>query len=174
MILTSWALPRNPNPSTRVHPRSEEMDAQMYYSDGRVAWAAVNRRKRKQCAAKECTSHSLLATQTRVICKCIREAKRWTHMCCSDGRTCVGCSERTEVQTCGGFRIRRSRFKLVRRFRIRKQAAANRPLQHTRRGFRSNDKPTNRQMSHCNQTGALMKALFCFMLLRVGNRLINV
>ena len=54
------------------------------------------------------------------------------------------------------------------------QAAANRPLQHTRRGFRSNDKPTNRQMSHCNQTGALMKALFCFMLLRVGNRLINV
>ena len=26
------------------------------------------------------------------------------------------------------------------------QAAANRPLQHTRSGFRSNDKPTNRQM----------------------------
>ena len=25
------------NPSTRVHPRSEEMDAQMYYSDGRAA-----------------------------------------------------------------------------------------------------------------------------------------
>ena len=35
--------------------------------------------------------------------------------------------------------------------------------EQTRRGLRSNDKPTNRQMSHCNQTGGLMKALFCFM-----------
>ena len=82
---------RKPNLSTRVHPRSEEMDGQMCYSDGRASWAAVNRRKRKQCAAKECTC----CFWTGVCIRCpqakpvLRDyasvfAKR------SDGRTCAG------------------------------------------------------------------------------------
>ena len=95
------------NPSTRVHSRSEEMDAQMYYSDGRVAWAAVNGLKRKQCAARRCTC--CVGTGVRIRCpqlkpvlrksKCTREEKSWMHMCCSDGWTYMGCSERTEHNT---------------------------------------------------------------------------
>jgi len=106
--------------------RAAKRWTQMCYSDGRAAWAAVNGLKRKQCAAKECTC--CVGTGVRIRCpqakpvlrKCICETKRWTHMCCSDGRTYMGCSERTEVQTCGGFRILRSPFKLVRCFRIRR------------------------------------------------------
>ena len=67
--------------------RAAKRWTQMYCSDGQAAWAAVNRRKRKQCAAKECTSHSLLATQTRVMQVYSRSEamdahvlQRWTDM----------------------------------------------------------------------------------------------
>ena len=65
MISTSWAshtLARNPNPSTRVHPRSE---------------VAVNGLKRKQCAAKRCTCSQANPCYASVF------AKR------SDGRRCA-------------------------------------------------------------------------------------
>ena len=198
MILTSWASHTRrsqPKPVDAVHPRSEEMDA-----DVLQRWTgSVGCSEQTEAQAMCCERmHVTFVARNPNPCYASVFAKR------SDGRTCAAAMDGHAWAAVNGRKYKcvvdvasvgrdsnlcddfASANKQLRTDRCSKQlrtdccstplqqAAANRPLQHTRRGFRSNDKPTNRQMSHCNQTGALMKALFCFMLLRIGNRLINV
>ena len=66
------------------------------------AWASERGQKHKQClhVLWVGTGLRIRLSQTKpVVRKCIREAKRWSQMCGSDGPTCMGCSEQTEAQT---------------------------------------------------------------------------